>query len=148
MTPLELVKEMLATLPKEVWSNPDLKWLDPANGTGTYPLMVVYKLMIGLKDWEPDEEKRYKHIVENMIYVCEIQPKNMFLYMFLLDPFDEYLLNIYTGSFLEEGFDRHMKEVWELDKVNIVVGNPPFNTGAGGNGARDLWDKFVIKINI
>ncbi len=145
MTPLELVKEMLATLPKEVWSNPDLKWLDPANGTGTYPLMVVYKLMIGLKDWEPDEEKRYKHIVENMIYVCEIQPKNMFLYMFLLDPFDEYLLNIYTGSFLEEGFDRHMKEVWELDKVNIVVGNPPFNTGAGGNGARDLWDKFVIK---
>ena len=79
MTPLELIKEMLATLPEEVWANPNLKWLDPANGTGPYPIMVIYKLMVGLKDWEPDDEKRYKHIVENMIHVCELQPKNMFL---------------------------------------------------------------------
>lgn len=102
MTPLELVKEMLATLPEEVWSNPNLKWLDPANGTGPYPIMVIYKLMKGLESWEPDAEKRYKHIVENMIYVCELQPKNMFLYMCAVDPFDTYKLNIYTGSFLEE----------------------------------------------
>ena len=56
MTPLDLVKEMLNTLPTEVWTNPKLKWLDPANGTGPYPIMVIYKLMIGLKDWEPDED--------------------------------------------------------------------------------------------
>ena len=78
MTPLELVKEMLATLPEEVWSNPNLKWLDPANGTGPYPMWVIFRLMKGLEEWEPNEEKRYKHIVENMIYVCELQPKNMF----------------------------------------------------------------------
>ena len=36
MTPISLVKEMLDTLPKEVWSNPNLKWLDPANGAGTF----------------------------------------------------------------------------------------------------------------
>ena len=127
MTPLELVKEMLATLPEEVWSNPNLKWLDPANGTGPYPIMVIYKLMIGLSDWEPDSEKRYKHIVENMIYACELQPKNMFLYMCAIDPFDSYKLNIYTGSFLEEGFDFHMKNVWGVDKFDVVIGNPPFN---------------------
>jgi hypothetical protein len=127
MTPLELVKEMLATLPEEVWSNPNLKWLDPANGTGPYPLMVIYRLMNGLKDWEPDEEKRYKHIVEKMIYVCELQPKNMFLYMCAVDPWDMYQLNIYTGSFLEEGFDKHMKEVWGFDKFDIVIMNPPYN---------------------
>lgn len=126
MTPLELVKEMLATLPEEVWSNPNLKWLDPANGSGPYPLMVIYRLMNGLKDWEPDEEKRYKHIVEKMIYVCELQPKNMFLYMCAVDPWDMYQLNIYTGSFLEEGFDNHMNEVWGIDKVDIVIGNPPY----------------------
>ena len=49
MTPLELVKEMLQTLPDDVWSNPNLKWLDPANGTGPLPVMVIYKLMEGLK---------------------------------------------------------------------------------------------------
>ena len=112
MTSLDLVKEMLSTLPEDVWTNPNLKWLDPANGTGPFPTMVIYKLMNGLKEWEPDDNKRYKHIIENMIYVCELQPKNMFLYMCVADPFDEYDINIYTGSFLDEGFDNHMKEVW------------------------------------
>lgn len=41
MTPLDLVKEMLNTLPAEVWSNPNLKWLDPANGTGPFPAVVM-----------------------------------------------------------------------------------------------------------
>ena len=144
MTPLELVKEMLATLPEDVWSNPNLKWLDPANGSGPYPIMVIYKLMVGLKDWEPDDEKRYKHIMENMIYVSELQPKNMFLYMCSVDPFDTYKLNIYSGSYLEEGFDYHMKNIWNIDKFDIVVMNPPYNDGST-NKANSLWDKFVFK---
>lgn len=146
MTPLELVKDMVNTLPEDVWKNPNLKWLDPANGTGPYPLMVIYKLMGGLKDWEPNEEKRYKHIVENMIYVCELQPKNMFLYMCAVDPWDNHDLNIYTGSFLSDGFDIHMKEVWGVDKFDVIIGNPPYNSGSSNKGsAHVLWDKFVIK---
>jgi hypothetical protein len=142
MTPLELVKEMLSTLPEDVWTNPNLKWLDPANGTGPYPVMVIYKLMNGLKDWEPDDEKRYKHIVENMIYVCELQPKNMFLYMCVVDPFDKYKLNVYTGSFLDSGFDFHMKNIWRLEKFDCVIGNPPYNS----NFKKNLYIDFFVKI--
>ncbi len=126
MTPLDLVNEMLDTLPYDVWMNPNLKWLDPANGTGPFPAMVIYRLMDGLKEWEPNEEKRYKHIVENMIYVVEIQPKNMFLYMCAFDPFDSYDLNVYNGSFLDGGFDYHMKTVWCVEKFDIIIGNPPY----------------------
>ena len=144
MTSLTLIKEMLATLPEEIWSNPNLKWLDPANGTGPYPIMVIYKLMIGLAEWEPDAEKRYKHIVENMIYVCELQPKNMFLYMCAVDPFDTYKLNIYTGSFLEPEFDKHMKDVWNINGFDIIMGNPPYNSGDTGNG-NSIWQLFVEK---
>jgi hypothetical protein len=140
MTPLTLVKEMLATLPEEVWSNPELKWLDPANGTGPYPILVIYKLMNGLKDWEPDEEKRYKHIVENMIYVCELQPRNMFLYMCALDPLNNYNLNVYTGSFLENQYDVYMMEVWNLHEFDVVVGNPPYK--------RKMNLKFLNKCSV
>ena len=144
MTPLELVKDMLHTLPEKVWTNPNFKWLDPCNGTGPFLSTVVYKLMQGLKKWEPDEEKRYKHIVENMIYSCELQPKNMFLWITLMDPYDEYSMNVYTGSFLDGGFDKHMKEVWGLEKFDIIVGNPPYNDDSNNKG-NTLWDKFIPK---
>jgi hypothetical protein len=144
MTPLDLVKEMLATLPEDVWSNPNLKWLDSCNGSGPFLVMVIYKLMIGLKDWESDEEKRYKHIVENMIYAGELQPKNMFLFVSAIDPFNEYNLNIYTGSFLDKEFDIHMKTVWGLEKFNIVVGNPPYNENNSNNDDK-LYFKFIKK---
>jgi len=154
MTPLTLIKDMLNTLPEEVWSNPELKWLDPANGTGPYPIMVIYKLMVGLKDWEPDDEKRYKHIIENMIYVSELQPKNMFLYINAIDPMNEYNLNVYTGSFLEKEFDIHIKNIWSLDKIDVIIGNPPYNAPVSsdvkkGTTGNFIWDKFVMKsINI
>lgn len=149
MTPLELVKEMLATLPEEVWSNPNLKWLDPANGTGPYPAVVTYKLMKGLEEWEPDAEKRYKHIIENMIYTCELQAKNVFLWLCVADPFDEYTTNTYWGSFLDERFDKHMKDVWGIDKFDIVIGNPPYQeidkNNKSKSGGNSLWSKFVSK---
>lgn len=152
MTPITLVREMLDTLPKEVWSNPNLKWLDPANGAGTFPFVIIYKLMNGLKDWEPDTEKRYKHIVENMIYVCELQSRNVFLWLCGVDPKDEYTTNTYWGSFLEEGFDKHMREVWKVDKFDIVVGNPPYQEmdGTGGNGssAKPIYNLFIDKLSL
>jgi hypothetical protein len=145
MTPLELVEDMLNTLPKDVWSNPNLKWLDPANGTGPFPIIVIYKLMNGLKEWQPDEEKRYKHIVENMIYTCELQDRNVFLWLCAVDPKDEYTTNTYWGSFLEEGFDKHMKEVWGLEKFDIVIGNHPYQEQVGYKKTEPLWNKFIIK---
>jgi len=151
MTPISLVREMLDTLPKEVWSNPDLKWLDPANGAGTFPYVVIYKLMNGLSEWQPDVELRYKHIVENMIYTCELQSRNVFLWLCGVDPKDEYTTNSYWGSFLDEGFDYHMKEVWGVDKFDVVVGNPPYQETSNSDvkssdqGRVKLWMKFVNK---
>ena len=150
-TPLSLVKEMVATLPEEVWSNPNLKWLDPCNGMGNFPLIVIYKLMKGLESWEPDAEKRYKHIIENMIYVCELQPRNAFMYLSLVDPKDDLNVNLYCGSFLDEGFDNHMKQVWDIEKFDIVLGNPPYqelkdtekNKSSKSPKTQPLWHLFV-----
>lgn len=144
-TSLKLVEEMLDKLPKEVWSNPHLKWLDPANGIGNFPVIVVRNLMEGLKEWQPDSELRLKHILENMIYVCELQSKNMFIYLQLFDSENKYKLNFHRGSFLDEGFSEVMKE-WGVEKFDIVVGNPPYQELKTGNKkSQSLWDKFVEK---
>jgi len=146
MTPFTLVDDMLNTLPDDVWLNPNLKWLDPCNGIGTFPCIIVDRLMVGLKDVIPNDCDRYKHIIENMIYVCELQVKNMFLYHCAFDREDNYALNTYCGSFLDEKFDEHMKNVWGVDKFDIVVANPPYQTQREGDRkTHSLWDKFVEK---
>ena len=74
-TPFWLVNNMLDTYPVELWSKPELKWGDFCNGMGNFMIVIVKRLMIGLEEWEPNENKRYKHIIENMIYVAELQPQ-------------------------------------------------------------------------
>ena len=137
MTPIILVNEVLDKLPSEVWLNPNLKWLDPCNGVGTFPSVVVERLMIGLKDVIVDDCERYRHIIEKMVYVCEIQSKNMFLFHCAFDREDDHELNTYYGSFLDKGFDEHMLNVWGVEKFDIVMGNPPFMSG--------LHHHFTIK---
>ena len=76
-TPVELVEEMLDTLPKEVWNNAELTWLDPATGSGVFPICVYYRLMEGLKDQIKNEKIRRRHIIEQMLYMCEIDSNNI-----------------------------------------------------------------------
>ena len=146
MTPISLADEMLDQLPEEVWTNPDLKWLDPANGCGIFPAVIVQRLMKGLAGKIPDEEERYKHIVEKMLHVCELQPKNMFLFLCAFDPKDKYAMNIFTGSFLTEDFNRHAKELWNVEKFDVIVGNPPYQKDSeNGKQSHAIWHLFVLK---
>ncbi|MFO0089665.1 MAG: N-6 DNA methylase [bacterium] len=83
-TPPSLVEEMLDKLPIEVWSNPKLKWFDPACGMGNFLIAVYLRLMDGLKVCIPDESERKKHILERQLYMSEINPKNVQVYKFYL----------------------------------------------------------------
>ncbi len=67
-TPPELVEKILDLFPAEIWSNPDLKWLDPATKTGIFLRQIARRLMVGLRDIFPDEEARRRHIFQNMLY--------------------------------------------------------------------------------
>src|SRR5690554_4394269 len=67
-TPVKICKQVLNMLPEEVWSNPNYKWLNPSDKNGVFPREIAIRLNEGLKEWEPDEEKRKKHILQNMLY--------------------------------------------------------------------------------
>lgn len=145
LTPIWLVEDMMDTLQPDIWQNPELKWLDPCVGPGAFIQVVVERLMKGLEWTIPNEEERYKHIMENMIYVCELQPKNVFLFMYAFDPEDKYALNIYNGSYLSEGFNKHMADLG-VEKFDVIVMNPPYNKDSVTTGTgHTLWDKFVTK---
>jgi type I restriction-modification system DNA methylase subunit len=125
-TPFNTVRKILDQLPIEVWNNPDLKWLDPCCGIGQFPVIIVQRLMEGLKEWEEDEEKRYKHIIENMLYVGELNPKNMWIFNNLFDRMQERKLkiNFYRGDFLKDDFDKKIKETISTSPSNISRESP------------------------
>ena len=85
-TPKELIEEMMNKLREidpSVFKNPHLRWLDPANGTGNFPMVVFEMLNDGLKDYNKggldlrDEKTRKNHIIKNMLYMVELQPDNV-----------------------------------------------------------------------
>lgn len=139
-TPQSLINEMLDKLPKNVWSDPTLKWLDPANGIGNFPMVAFVRLDKGLSnvDGFKDKKVRQKHIIQNMLYMVELNPKNVGVSrrIFGKDA------NIYCGSFLDDGWKRK----FGVDKFDVIIGNPPYNAGdVGRSGEKRLDISFIIK---
>ena len=143
-TPLTLVDDILNKLPLQIWENPNLKWLDASNGTGDFLLIVIRNLMKGLKKWEPSKKERYRHIIENMIYASGNNSMSLFLYQCVIDIKSCYKTNIYYGEFLNKDFDLHQKQIWKINKFDIIVGNPPYNKGLTATG-NSLWNKYILK---
>ena len=121
-TPMILINEMLDKLPKEVWTNKELKWLDPATGMGNFPIAVYLRLLESLKDIILDEQKRKKHILENMLYMCELNKKNVLITKQIFDINNEYKLNIYQGDSLIADYNN----IFKINQFDIIVGNPPY----------------------
>jgi hypothetical protein len=172
-TPMTLVNEMLDTLnelPEKVWKNPNLKWLDPAAGMGNFPVAVYMRLMEGLKDVKGyrDEEERRKHILENMLYMVELDKTNVFM-MKKIFCGKKYKLNIFEGSFIDGKYKKEIdifnsinddekkkinkkENIKFLNKIkefnnnfDIILGNPPFNSGGVSKGGGVIWKDFVFK---
>lgn len=140
-TPLNIVDEMLNKLNDtyttqyghSIFINPNIKWFDPANGIGNFTIILYYKLMNGLKDLCSNIEIRKKYILENMIYVSELNPSNCYLYQLMIDPHGIYKMNIHCGDSL----------ALKLNAFDVVMGNPPYNQTMTKAGAKPLYNKFI-----
>lgn len=100
-TPNPLIEEMLDNFPIEVWSDPTKTWLDPCAGVGNFSVFVLKRLMEGLKEWEPNEEDRKKHILEKMLFHVEMNPESVVKLQKVLNPEGKYKLNVHCGDFLQ-----------------------------------------------
>jgi len=139
-TPMILVNEMLDKLPIDVWKNKDLKWFDPCCGMGNFPIAVYLRLFEGLKDEIKNEKDRKKHILENMLYMSELNKKNVLVCKQIFDINNEYKLNIYNGDTLIANFNK----IFGIKEYDIIIGNPPYNKDDTGTG-NSIWQLFVKK---
>ena len=107
--------------------------------------------MDGLKNKIIDEKERKKHILENMIYMAELNINNIEICKKIFES-NEYKLNLFHGDALTLNINKE----WGIDKFDVIVGNPPFNKGGikscsgkylNKNGEKNItvWPKFVKK---
>ncbi len=140
-TPMSFVEKMLDDLTlidPTIWSNPNLKWLDPANGMGNFPIAIYYRLMNGLKEIYPDDSERKHHILTKMIYMIELNKKNCFLTKQIFGENEDLKLNLIEGDSLKESFD--------IPHFDIIIGNPPYNKKQTDRGELPpIYHEFVLK---
>lgn len=67
-TPPEVANKMIDLLPKELFKNPDTKFLDPACKTGVFLREIAKRLIVGLEDEIPDLQERLDHIYHKQLY--------------------------------------------------------------------------------
>jgi len=170
-TPIHIIEEMMDKLTisdPSIWSNPNIKWLDPAAGMGNFMVVVYLRLMKGLIKFKPNVEDRRKWILEKMLFMVEYDKVNSFM-MSRIFCGNKYKLNIFTGSFINgERYVREGVDIFSLDetdiekykskyktdnikfckainkfrnKFDIIIGNPPFNN----EKESPIYNKFVEK---
>lgn len=64
----KVANQILDLLPEDVWTNPDLRFLDPGAKTGVFLREIAKRLMVGLSNAIPDETERLDHILREMIW--------------------------------------------------------------------------------
>ena len=119
-TPNSLVDKILDLIPLEYYKNPALKWLDIGAGNGAFSLNLYNRLMTNLSNTIPNNETRKTHILENMIYMCEIYIPHINK----LETLFSHKTNIIKADFLS----LNANELLNANKLfNIIIGNPPYN---------------------
>ena len=139
-TPFRLRQEMMDKVPIDFWKSIQ-KVFEPCSGKGGFLLDIIDRFMIGLHDMIPDEQIRYKTIVEECLYFSDINPTNIFICKLLVDPYNHYALNYYEGNTLE----LDIQEKWNVDGFQAVIGNPPYNASGDTGTGNTIWQDFTKK---
>ena len=67
-TPPQLVNQILDLLPKELWSDKRVTFLDPVCKSGVFLREIAKRLDAGLEKQIPDRQKRLNHIFKNQVF--------------------------------------------------------------------------------
>lgn len=78
-TPPELANHVLDFLPADIWTNPEIKILDPFTKSGVFLREAAKRLIKGLEPIIPDLQERVDHIMQHQLYGIAITELTGFL---------------------------------------------------------------------
>lgn len=148
--------DQVGGIPLAKFRDPDTKWLDPANGIGNFPVVAFSMLDYQLSkhgrfkgDSEIATVKRRKHIIENMLYMIEINKGNTNtarnIFNLILPGAKPNIICANTLTLSEEDL-RRLNFPTQFD---VIMGNPPYNSGGvkssgvGDSTYESIWPYFV-----
>jgi len=139
-TDFQTIYQMIHIFPKDYFKNPSLRILDPTCGRGYFGMVLFQILSKELTKIIPDKKKRKEHILQNMIYMVELNSDHIpTLKRFFGDS-----AHIYNEDFLS----------FTSQKFDMIIGNPPYNasgmkkvpTNTHSDKKKDgktVWSKFI-----
>ena len=128
-TPIEIVNAQISEITTD-WSNMFSRYLFPASGYLTYSVVVYWKLFESLRLVIKDDEDRRRHILENMLYLSEINP---YLCHYALK---QGFINVIEGDYLK--YKTKMK-------FDSILGNPPYQNANSESDAGKLYIDITKK---
>lgn len=139
-------------IPLPVWQNCKSTFLDPANGIGNFPVVAFYMLdyQLGKHGNEPkyrgdkNKDARRKHIVENMLYMIELNKGNVNTSRKIFEKIAPGTkANICCANTLSLDDDKLKKQLG-INRFDVIMGNPPFNEGGTKHHEdRGFYTKFI-----
>ena len=144
-------------IPLEIFRDSESTWLDPANGIGNFPVVLFYMLDYQLnkhgkkKEFRGDDttKRRREHIVKNMMFMIELNKGNVNTSKKIFNLIVPGVPPNVCCANTREMTDAKLKEVFGIDRFDVVMGNPPFQDFQEAEGKRGggepLYMKFVKK---
>ena len=131
-TPFTLINDIISLIPIENFKNKNKKWLDIGAGSGYFSIFLYFKILENLKPEFKNENECKEHIINNMIYMVEIQENNCKILRELFG----MKANIINDDFINYNFNNYI-----IKDFDYIIGNPPFNC----NGMKKVPTNNIIK---
>ena len=127
-TPLKVVEDMLDIIPKEIWSDPKVTFLDPCCKSGIFLEQIFWRLYEGLREFEAKDWERSNYILEKQLFGLALNGELAGITRGLLYGCSKANhRNAFISTFKDE--EGNIKRGFGDMKFDVVIGNPPYNKG-------------------
>jgi len=147
-TPISLLSKISNHIDKDYLSKDNPTFLDYSCGKGNIIIMIFLRYYTILKDSNSDKNALCEKICSK-IYFSDINPMNVFITYYKLKELCQFICNNdnFTYNYhIGDSFNLDLNEIWNIEKINIIFVNPPFEDKNKRNTTpHKLWIDFTLK---